>query len=155
MKKWIDGRETSSTLPFFSLRRKGKNIALISVLYWCVLSCLYRVFTHSIRKEHRSSWKLLPEMISRNWLRVDMNWSRWLYRKIKEFGGEFSIKGRLWDIITTQLVGATNVIVLKIASQYGKITWRRQFREPGLSLEGAHGISGPYDGVLIESWNKE
>src|SRR4030043_2264320 len=115
MRKWIDRQRNILDFTLSSLlRRKRKNIALISV-YTLVVFFLASVvfFTHSIRKEASIILEASPEMIIQRMVAgrhelVPMSY----IDKIREIRGVSSVKGRLWGYYYDPIIGANYTLMV-------------------------------------------
>jgi hypothetical protein len=155
MRKWIERQRNilDFTLSSF-LRRKTKNIALISV-YILVVFFLASVlfFTHSIRKEASIILKASPEMIIQRLVagRHEMIPLSYI-DKIKEIRGVSSTKGRLWGYYYDPITGANYTLIVPGDRQLnsGKITIGEGISRTRLVFEGDTMEFRTYDGVVID-----
>ena len=155
MRKWIERQRNILNFTLSSLlRRKRKNIALISV-YTLVVFFLASVlfFTYSIRKEASIILKASPEMIIQRLVAgrhelVPMNY----IDKIKEIRGVSSVKGRLWGYYYDPIVGANYTLIVPEDGQLntGKITIGEGISRTRLVFEGDTMEFRTYDGVVID-----
>jgi len=155
MRKWIERQRNILDFTLSSLlRRKRKNIALISV-YILVVFFLASVlfFTHSIRKEASIILKASPEMIIQRMVagRHELIPTGYI-DKIKEIRGVQSVKKRLWGYYYDPIVGANYTLVVPEDRQLntGKITIGEGISRTRLVFEGDTMEFRTYDGVLID-----
>src|SRR5512139_412062 len=127
MRKWIERQRNILDFTLSSLlRRKRKNIALISV-YTLVVFFLASVvfFTHSIREEASIILKASPEMIIQRLVagRHELVPTSYI-DKIRGIRGVSSVKGRLWGYYYDPITGANYTLVVSEDGQLntGKIT---------------------------------
>ena len=155
MRKWIERQRNILDFTLSSLlRRKRKNIALISV-YTLVVFFLASVlfFTHSIRKEASIILKTSPEMIIQRLVAgrhelVPMNY----IDKIREIRGVSSVKARLWGYYYDPIVGANYTLIVPEDRQLntGKIDIGEGISRTRLVFEGDTMEFRAYDGVVID-----
>ncbi len=122
MGKWIERQRNIIDFTLSSLlRRKGKNIALISV-YTFVVFMLASVmfFVHSIKKEASMILKDAPEMVVQRMIAgrhelIPVNY----IDKIKNIRGVLSVKKRLWGYYYDPIVGANYTLMVP---EYSKVS---------------------------------
>jgi ABC-type lipoprotein release transport system permease subunit len=155
MRKWIERQRNILDFTLSSLlRRKRKNIALISV-YTLVVFFLASVlfFTHSIRKEASIILKASPEMIIQRLVAGRHELIPMSYiDKIKEIRGVSSVKGRLWGYYYDPITGANYTLIVPEDGHLnsGKITIGEGISRTRLVFEGDTMEFRTYDGALIE-----
>jgi ABC-type lipoprotein release transport system permease subunit len=154
MGKRIERQRNILGFTLFSLlRRKRKNIALISV-YSLVVFSLASVmfFTHSIRKEASIILEGSPEMIIQRLVagRHELIPVGYI-DKIREIRGVSSVKGRLWGYYYDPIVGANYTLIVPEGDEQntGKITIGEGISRTRLVLEGDTMEFRTYDGFLI------
>jgi ABC-type lipoprotein release transport system permease subunit len=136
------------------LRRKRKNVALISV-YTVVVFFLASVlfFTHSIRKEASILLKASPEMIIQRLVagRHDLIPTSYI-DKIKEIRGVSSVKGRLWGYYYDPITGANYTLIVPGDGQpeTGKISIGEGISRTRLAFEGDTIEFKTYEGIVID-----
>ena len=139
MKKWIERERNIIEFTLSSLlRRKRKNVALISV-YTLVVFFLASVlfFTHSIREEASIILRASPEMIVQRLVAGRHELIPMSYiGKIKRIRGVGSVKGRLWGYYYDPITGANYTLTVpeNANSTMEKLPLVRAFQEPGLPL---------------------
>ena len=155
MGKWIERQRNILDFTLSSLlRRKRKNVALISV-YTVVVFFLASVvfFTHSIRKEASIILKASPEMIIQRLVagRHDLIPISYI-DKIREIRGVSSVKARLWGYYYDLIVGANYTLIVPEDGQLntGKITIGEGISRTRLVSEGDTMEFRTYDGVVID-----
>jgi ABC-type lipoprotein release transport system permease subunit len=155
MRKWIERQRNILDFTLSSLlRRKRKNVALISV-YTVVVFFLASVvfFTHSIRKEASIILKASPEMIIQRLVagRHDLIPISYI-DKIREIRGVSSVKARLWGYYYDLIVGANYTLIVPEDGQLnsGKITIGEGISRTRLVFEGDTMEFRTYDGALID-----
>jgi len=155
MRKWIERQRNILDFTLSSLlRRKRKNVALISV-YTVVVFFLASVvfFTHSIRKEASIILKASPEMIIQRLVagRHDLIPISYI-DKIREIRGVSSVKARLWGYYYDLIVGANYTLIVPEDGQLntGKITIGEGISRTRLVSEGDTMEFRTYDGVVID-----
>jgi len=155
MRKWIERQRNILDFTLSSLlRRKRKNIALISV-YTLVVFFLASVvfFTHSIKKEASILLKASPEMIIQRLVAGRHELIPMSYiDKIREIRGVSSVKGRLWGYYYDPITGANYTLIVPEGGQLnsGKITIGEGISRTRLVFEGDTMEFRTYDGALIE-----
>ena len=155
MRRWIERQRNILDFTLSSLlRRKRKNIALISV-YILVVFFLASVlfFTHSIRKEASIILKASPEMIIQRLVAGRHELIPMSYMdKIKEIRGVSSVKARLWGYYYDPIVGANYTLIVPEDRQLntGKITIGEGISRTRLVFEGDTMEFRTYNGVLID-----
>jgi ABC-type lipoprotein release transport system permease subunit len=155
MRKWIERQRNILDFTLSSLlRRKRKNIALISV-YTLVVFFLASVvfFTHSIRKEASIILKASPEMIIQRLVAGRHELIPMSYiDKIREIRGVSSVKGRLWGYYYDPITGANYTLIVPEDGHLnsGKITIGEGISRTRLVFEGDTMEFRTYDGALIE-----
>ena len=155
MRKWIERQRNILDFTLSALlRRKRKNIALISV-YTLVVFFLASVvfFTHSIRKEASIILKASPEMIIQRLVAGRHELIPMSYiDKIKEIRGVSSVKGRLWGYYYDPITGANYTLIVPEDGHLnsGKITIGEGISRTRLVFEGDTMEFRTYDGALIE-----
>jgi ABC-type lipoprotein release transport system permease subunit len=155
MRKWIERQRNILDFTLSSLlRRKRKNIALISV-YTLVVFLLASVlfFTHSIRKEASIILKASPEMVIQRLVagRHELVPTSYL-NKIREIRGVNSVKARLWGYYYDPIVGANYTLIVPEDRQLntGKIDIGEGISRTRLVFEGDSMEFKTYDGVVID-----
>ncbi len=155
MRKWIERQRNILDFTLSSLlRRKRKNIALISVyilIVFFLASVLF--FTHSIRKEASIILKASPEMIIQRLIAGRHELIPLSYvDKIKEIRGVSSVKGRLWGYYYDPIVGANYTLIVPEEGELntGKITIGEGISRTRLVFEGDTMEFRTYDGVVID-----
>jgi ABC-type lipoprotein release transport system permease subunit len=113
---WIEKQRNIIDFTFSSLlRRKGKNVALITV-YTLVVFLLASVmfFTHSIKREATIVLKDAPEIMVQRLMagRHDLIPATYI-EPIKQIRGVQSVKGRLWGYYQDQGSGANYTLLVK------------------------------------------
>jgi len=155
MRKWIERQRNILDFTLSSLlRRKRKNIALISV-YILVVFFLASVlfFTHSIRKEASIILKASPEMIIQRLVAGRHELIPMSYiDKIKEIRGVSSVKARFWGYYYDPFVGANYTLIVPEDRQLntGKITIGEGISRTRLVFEGDTMEFRTYNGVFID-----
>jgi len=155
MRSWIERQRNILDFTLSSLlRRKRKNIALISV-YTLVVFFLASIvfFTHSIRKEASIILKASPEMIIQRLVAGRHELIPMSYiDKIREIRGVGSVKGRLWGYYYDPIVGANYTLIVPEEGHLdtGKIAIGEGISRTRLVFEGDTMEFRTYDGVLID-----
>ena len=155
MRRWIERQRNILDFTLSSLlRRKRKNIALISV-YTLVVFFLASIvfFTHSIRKEASIILKASPEMIIQRLVAGRHELIPMSYiDKIREIRGVGSVKGRLWGYYYDPIVGANYTLIVPEEGHLdtGKIAIGEGISRTRLVFEGDTMEFRTYDGVLID-----
>jgi ABC-type lipoprotein release transport system permease subunit len=155
MAKWIERQRNIIDFTLSSLlRRKRKNIALVSV-YTLVVFFLASVlfFTYSIKKEASVILQGSPDMIVQRMVagrhelipisHID---------KIKEIRGVSSVKERLWGYYYDPVIGANYTLMVSGDSQLsaGKIIIGEGVSRTRLLFEGDSIEFKTYDGVIMD-----
>jgi len=155
MRKWIERQRNilDFTLSSF-LRRKRKNIALISV-YILVVFFLASVlfFTHSIRKEASIILKASPEMIIQRLVAGRHELIPMSYiDEIRGIRGVSSVKARLWGYYYDPIVGANYTLIVPEDRRLntGKITIGEGISRTRLVFEGDTMEFRTYNGIVID-----
>jgi len=115
MEKWIERQRNIIDFTLSSLlRRKGKNIALISVYTFVVfLLASVMFFVHSIKREASMILKDAPEMVVQRMVagRHELIPVGYI-DKIKDIRGVISVKKRLWGYYYDPVVGANYTLMV-------------------------------------------
>jgi ABC-type lipoprotein release transport system permease subunit len=141
MASWIERQRNIIDFTLSSLlRRKGKNVALVSA-YTLVMFMLASVvfFVHSIKKEASIILKDAPEMIIQKMAagrheRIPLDYMD----KIKGIRGIQSVKSRLWGYYYDPIVGANYTLMVPGNSEVGagKIVIGQGISRARLAFEG-------------------
>ncbi len=154
MEKWIERQRNIIDFTLSSLlRRKGKNIALISV-YTFVVFMLASVmfFVHSIKREASMILKDAPEMVVQRMIagRHELIPVGYI-DKIKNIRGVVSVKKRLWGYYYDPIVGANYTLMVPEDSKVsaGSIVIGHGISRVRLAFEGDSLEFRSHDGKII------
>ena len=151
---WIERQKSIIDFTLSSLvRRKGKNIALISV-YTLVVFVLGSVlfFTYAIRKEASILLQDSPEMIVQRMVAGRHELIPLSYMdKIREIRGVSSVKGRLWGYYYDPIVGANYTLMVPDDDHVrpGKIVIGEGVSRTRLAFKGDALEFKTYGGIVI------